>query len=214
MQDDALKKNVEAELEWEPSIDAAHIGVAVENGVVTLSGHVETYAEKARAENAAKRVRGVRAIAQEIEVRPKHSNTHADDEIAKRAVNLLTWDVMVPDTVQVKVQNGWITLSGKAKWQFQRNAAEENIRKLGGVVGVTNLIEIEHRVDASGIKNRIEEALKRNAQIEAGRVRVETVGGEVTIEGTVHSWQERDAVEQAAWAAPGVKSVVDRVRIG
>jgi osmotically-inducible protein OsmY len=214
MEDSVLKKSVEDELKWEPSLNAAHIGVAVENGVVTLTGHVETYAEKIRAEDATKRVRGVRGLAQEIEVRPKDSDSNADDEIAKRAVNLLAWNVNVPDSVQVKVQKGWVTLTGKVKWQFERKAAENGIRNLGGVLGVNNFIAVQQEVNVSDVKRRIEDALKRHAQIEADHIRVESKNGEVTLEGKVQSLQERDALEQAVWAVPGVRSIIDRVRIG
>ncbi|MGB8278122.1 MAG: BON domain-containing protein [Methylovirgula sp.] len=212
MDDKLLRKNILAELEWEPSLGAAGIGVAVEDGIVSLTGHVQTYAEKLKAEQVVKRVRGVRAIAEEIEVRPVHSHTHADDEIAKRALNMLNWDVMVPaESLQVKVQQGWLTLSGAVDWQYQRTAAEDDVRKLSGVLGVTNLITIKPRAQSDDIKERIEDALKRNALIEARNITIDVRNGNVTLEGKVHGWHEREVLETAVWAAPGVKSVDDRV---
>lgn len=216
MSDDVfLRNDILAELEWEPSLNAAGIGVAVDNGIVTLTGHVRTYAEKLKAEQVVKRVKGVRAIAEEIEVRPVHSHTHADDEIAKRALNMLNWDVMVPaEDVQVKVQQGWVTLSGAVDWQYQRTAAEDDVRKLSGVLGVTNLITIKPRTQGEDLKERIEDALKRNAVIEAHNIAVKVDGGgHVTLEGKVHGWHEREVLETAVWAAPGVKSIDDRVTV-
>lgn len=214
MDDKLLRKNILAELEWEPSLNAASVGIAVEDGIVTLTGHVQSYAEKLKAEQVVKRVRGVRAIAEEIEVRPVHAHTHADDEIAKRALNILNWDVMVPaEGLQVKVQQGWLTLSGAADWQYQRTAAEDDVRKLSGVLGVTNLITITPRAQGDDIKERIEDALKRNALIEARNITIDVRNGNVTLEGKVHGWHEREVLETAVWAAPGVKSVDDRVTV-
>ena len=214
MDDKLLKKNILDELEWEPSLDAASIGIAVKDGVVTLSGHVQSYAEKLKAEQVVKRVRGVRAIAEELEVRPVHTHTHADDEIAKRALNMLNWDVMVPaEGLQVKVQQGWLTLSGAVDWQYQRTAAEDDVRKLSGVLGVTNLITIMPRTQCADIKERIEDALKRNASIEARNISIDVRNGNVTLEGKVHGWHERDVLETAVWSAPGVKSIDDRVTV-
>ncbi|HVV92985.1 MAG TPA: BON domain-containing protein [Hyphomicrobiales bacterium] len=215
MDDKQLRQDVVDELEWEPSIDAADIGVAVENGVVTLSGHVGSYAEKATAERVAKRVRGVRGIAQEIEVRSPYAKTNADDEIAKRAVDVIGWDTLLPkNAIQVKVEGGWLTLSGTVEWQYQRTAAEENVRKLSGVLGVTNLIAIKPRPQVPDIKKRIEDALKRNAEIEAGGIRINVAGDKVTLEGKVRAWHEREMLETAVWAAPGVGQVIDRVTVG
>lgn len=215
MNDVSLRKDILAELEWEPSLNAAGVGVAVENGIVTLTGHVQTYAEKLKVEQVVKHVRGVRAIAEEIEVRPVHSHTHADDEIAKRALNMLNWDVMVPaEDIQVKVQQGWLTLSGAVDWQYQRTAAEDDVRKLSGVLGVTNLVTIKPRAQSDDIKERIEDALRRNALIEAHNIKIEVTDGKVTLEGKVHGWHEREVLETAVWAAPGVKAVDDRVTVG
>ena len=212
MSDIGLRQYVLDELAFEPSVNAAHIGVAVESGVVTLSGHVGSYAEKIATERVVQRLKGVRAIAQEIEVRYPESKKTADDEIAKRALHIISWDTTVPDDrVKIKVQNGWITLSGEVEWHYQRTAAEEAVRKLSGVVGVSNLVGVRPRVDGSDVKIRIEEALRRNAEIEAEGVRVAVSGATVTLEGTVASWRERSVAEQAAWAIPGVGVVEDRL---
>ena len=208
-----LRQNVVDELEYEPSIDAAHIGVAVDKGVVTLTGHVATYAQKHAAIAAVRRVKGVRAIAEEIQVRyPSHKKT-SDDEIAKRAIDILGWDTMVPrDSIQVMVHDGLVTLTGTVDWHYQKKHAEEDVRKLSGVRGVNNTIEIKPSVHAEDVKQKIEQALKRHAEIEANAIRV-TVheGNKVVLEGKVGSWDERHAAEHAAWSAPGVKSVEDRM---
>ena len=208
-----LRQDVVDELEYEPSVDAAHIGVAVDKGVVTLTGHVATYAEKQAAIAAVRRVKGVRAIAEEIEVRYPLDKKTSDDEIAQRAIDILGWDMMVPsDSIQVMVHNGWVTLTGNVDWHYQKKQAEEDVRKLSGVRGVTNTIEIKPSVQAEDVKRKIEEALKRHAEIEASAIRV-TVRerNKVLLEGKVGSWDERNAVENAAWSAPGVKSVEDRM---
>lgn len=208
-----LRQDVVDELEYEPSIDAAHIGIAVDKGVVTLTGHVANYAEKQAAIAAVRRVKGVRAIAEEIEVRGLSDQKMSDDEIAKRAIDILNWDTMVPsDSIQVLVRDGWVTLTGSVDWNYQKKHAEEDIRKLSGVRGVTNAVEIKPSVQADDVKRKIEEALKRHAEIEANAIRV-TVHerNKVTLEGRVDSWTERHAVENAAWSAPGVKSVEDRM---
>lgn len=215
MSDSALRQDIIDELDFEPSVKAAHIGVAVDSGVVTLSGHVCSYAEKLAAEQAAKRVKGVKAIAQEIEVRYPSDLKTADDEIAKRAVNILRWSAVVPqDAVQVKVQDGWVTLSGQLDWQFQRTAADAEIRRLSGVAGVINSITIKSHVQSADVKRKIEDALKRSAEVEAQGIRVSLLGdGKVALDGKVHDWHERDAVSLAAWSAPGVVSVDDRLTI-
>ena len=208
-----LRQDVVDELEYEPSIDAAHIGIAVDKGVVTLTGHVANYAEKQAAIAAVRRVKGVRAIAEEIEVRWLTDQKMSDDEIAKRAIDILNWDTMVPsDSIQVLVRDGWVKLTGSVDWNYQKKHAEEDIRKLSGVRGVTNALEIKPSVQADDVKRKIEEALKRHAEIEANAIRV-TVHerNKVTLEGRVDSWTERHAVENAAWSAPGVKSVEDRM---
>lgn len=213
MSDAGLKSLVEEELEFEPAVNAAHIGVAVRNGVVTLTGHVASYAEKVAAEQATQRVRGVKAIAEEIEVRYPYDGKRSDDEIAKRAVSVLDWNINVPSTVKVKVERGWVTLSGAADWQYQREAAEASMRKLDGVVGVTNTIALKDRPKASDVKKKIEDALKRNAALDAASIQVTVASDKVSLTGRVHSWQERRIAEQAAWSAPGVKSVDDSISV-
>lgn len=215
MSDLQLRQNVLDELDFEPRVDSAHIGVAVDKGVVTLSGHVESYAAKLAAETAARRVKGVQAIADEIEVRYPFEKKTADDDIAKRALDILRWDATVPvNKIIVTVRNGVVSLSGEVEWKYQRSAAEDQIRKLSGVRSIVNDIRIRPRprVQPSEIKHRIENALKRNAEIEAKAVRVNVFdGGTVTLEGTVHDWQEREAIQNAAWSAAGVVSVKDRM---
>jgi osmotically-inducible protein OsmY len=209
-----LRQSILDELEFEPSIDAAHIGVAVDNGVVTLTGYVGSYAERAAAERVVQRIKGVHGIAQEIEVRYPQNKKTADDQIAKRALKIIAWDTTIPsDNIQVKVQNGWVTLTGDVVWNFQKASAEDAVRKLSGVVGVTNSITVRPRADASNIKHRLEDALKRNAEVEANAIRVTVSGGKVTLEGKVHAWHERDVAQRAAWAAPGVNTVEDRLTI-
>jgi osmotically-inducible protein OsmY len=212
MGDLQLRQDVVDELEYEPSIDAAHIGVAVDKGVVTLTGHVSSYAEKQAAITAVRRIKGVRAIAEEIEVRYPSGKRTSDDEIAKRAIDILDWDAMVPSgSIQVMVRDGWVTLTGSVDWHYQKRQAEEDIRKLSGVRGVTDTIEIKPSVQAEDVKRKIEEALKRHAEVEADSIRVTVPErNKVVLEGTVSSWDERHAVENAAWSAPGVKSVEDR----
>ncbi len=216
MNDKQLRRDVIAELDFEPSIDAADIGVAVEDGVVTLSGHVPNYAQKLAAERAAWRVKGVKAIAQEIQVRLASDKKCNDDEIAKRALDILAWNASVPrEALHVKVQNGWVTLTGNVNWNYQRDAAEAAIRKLSGVVGVANSIDLVPAVQSADIKQRIVDALKRHAEVEADRILISVqAGGKVSLEGDVHNWDERRAVERAAWSAPGVRIVEDHLRIG
>ncbi|MGE8656791.1 MAG: BON domain-containing protein [Achromobacter sp.] len=215
MSDEALRERVRQALAFEPSIDELHIGVAVENGVVTLSGHVESYAQKLAAEHTVQHVKGVRGIAQEIEVRAAAAKQLADDQIAARALSIIAWDATVPDgKVQVTVQKGWVTLSGTVDWFYQRDAAERAVRKLSGVIGISNTIEVAPSVRAGDIKRRIEEALLRSAQLEANRVQVSVQDNKVTLNGTVNSWSERGAAERAAWSAPGVVEVADRLMVG
>jgi osmotically-inducible protein OsmY len=215
MTDKVLRQTIVDELDFEPSVDSANIGVAVDNGVVTLTGHVASYAEKVAAERAVARVKGVRAIAENIEVRyPGHKQT-ADDEIAERALSLLRWNVQVPkDSVKVKVEKGWITLTGTVEWRFQRMAAESAVRKLSGIVGVTNLIEVRPKVAPLDVKQKILDALKRNAELEADAIRVNVLDDKVVLEGKVKAWYERRIAERAAWSAPGVKAVQDDLALG
>ncbi|HVZ27582.1 MAG TPA: BON domain-containing protein [Rhizomicrobium sp.] len=216
MTDSSLRQDILDELDFEPRVNATHIGVAVNNGVVTLSGHVGSYAEKVAAETAVKRVKGVRAIAEEIEVRYPFDKKTADDEIAGRAANILRWNSAVPaDSIQVKVQDGWIALSGTVDWDFQRKAAESEVRKLSGVAGVINEITIKPRVAPTDIQRKIESALLRNAEVEAQNIKVSVLDyGHVSLKGRVHGWQEREMVKNAAWSVPGVVAVEDFLSIG
>jgi osmotically-inducible protein OsmY len=183
---------------------------------VILSGHVADYAQKVAAERAAWRVKGVKAIAQKIEVRLPGDKQQNDDEIARRALDIIAWSTSLPqDRIRVKVADGWVTLSGSVNWNYQREAAENEVRRLGGVKGITNDIKLASTVQAGDIKRRIEEALKRQAQIEADAVRVDLADdGTVRLDGRVDNWSELQAVKHAVWAAPGVRSVEDRLRIG
>jgi osmotically-inducible protein OsmY len=216
MTDSQLRQDIIDELEFDPSFSGEHIGVAVDKNVVTLSGHVDSYAEKLAAIGAVHRVKGVHAIAENIEVRYPYQNKTADDQIAKRAIDVISWDVHIPaDAVDVLVQdNGWVTLNGTVDWYYQRRAAEDDVRKLSGVRGVTNKITIKPRADSVNVKSKIESALKRHAEVESKGIRVIVQNGsKVVLEGTVDNWDERRAVENAAWSAAGVSSVDDRLTI-
>ena len=212
--DVGLKNAVEAELAWVPSVDAAHIGVTAENGIVTLSGHVPTYAQKLAVEKAVKRIKGVRGLAEELEVRLLASFGNDDDEVAKRVANILDWGVSVPkDSVKVQVTAGVVTLSGEVDWQFQRIGAEQGVRLLNGVRGLSNQITVKPHVEAQDVKRRIESALERQADVVASNIRVTVDGATVRLDGKVKAWAERNAIERAAWAAPGVRAVDNHVTI-
>ena len=214
MNDRNLHQAILDEFEWDPSFNAAHVGVAVEDGIVTLTGHVSSYAEKVAAEHAAKRVLGVRGVAQEIEVRYPSDKKTADDQIARRALDILSWNTTIPaDKISVTVQKGWVTLNGEVNWGYQRQEAENAVRKLSGVTGVTNAIKIKTTVKATDVKERIEKALKRNAEMEANNIQVSVSDGKVVLEGKVKAWYERNLAERTAWAAPGVTVVEDRISI-
>lgn len=208
----ALRANIEAELEFEPSLTAASIGVAVKDGVATLTGSVPSYYEKRAAERAVSRVHGVRAIAEELEVKLPSEVKHNDTEIARRASNILEWGSFPSIKAdQVKVEKGWVTLSGEVEWQFQREAATNAIRRLAGVVGVSNLITIRPRVTSRDVKDHIGRAFKRSAELEASGINVSVEGGKVSLSGKIHNWGDRRAAENAAWAMPSVTQVVDNL---
>ncbi len=214
MTDKALRQFVMDELDWQPSVDSANIGVAVDHGVVTLTGHVPNFAQKSAAEKAVRRVKGVRGIAEELRVDFGGPSPYLDEEIAKRAVGVLDSNVLVPaGAIQVKIQQGWLTLTGEVQWYFQRTAAIADLRKLRGVTGITNSVAIMPRATAGDISYRIENALKRHAHLESKDVRVQVQDGRVTLEGKVPTWADRQTVEGAAWAAPGVKVVEDHLRV-
>ena len=215
MTDLELKRSVEAELNWEPSIkSAAAIGVRVKDGIVTLTGPVESYAEKLAGERAALRVMGVKAVANDLEVRLPSSSERTDEDIAKAASNALDWTSGIPrDKIKVTVDKGWVTLKGAVDWQYQRTAAEDAVRYLWGVKGVINLIEVQPGVNKTVVKQKIEEALKRDAELDAQRIQVEAAGSKVILKGTVHSWFERQEAERVAWDAPGVTKVENHLTI-
>ncbi len=213
MSDDMkLQQWVMDELAFEPRVDAAHIGVSVHNGVVTLSGRVGTFAEKFAAEEVARRIKGVTAVAQELEVHLPSDKKTDDDEIAERAVRMLNWDVLIPaDRITVKVERGYVTLGGEVEWHYQRAEAEADIRKLSGVKAVINDVRVRPTIRSENVEARIRAALERNAATEADRVSVKVTGGKVTLTGKVNAWTERETIERAAWSVPGVTEVDDQI---
>ena len=214
MTDRELQEHVQNALDWEPSIDAADIGVSVDAGIVTLRGDVKSYSELATAERVALHVYGVKAVANDIEVRLRDDHRRTDTDIAQAAASALKWNTMVPhDRITVAVTNGRVTLNGKVDWEYQRTAAGNSVRDLAGVRGVTNLISLEPHVRVMDVKSKIEAALKRSAEIDARRIKVEVADSKVILSGNVHSWFERNEAQQAAWAAPGVKEVDDRIAV-
>src|SRR5690606_27381698 len=214
MNDKQIRQDVIDELEFEPSIDAANIGVLAKDGIVTLTGHVPLYAQKLTAERAAWRVRGVKAVVQDIEVR-YNGDPASDEQIAKRALDILRWDGTVPRQVHVTMNRGWLTLSGEVDWQFQRHNAEKDLRGLTGVVDITNDIARKPPAQGNVVKDKILEACKRNAEIEARQIDIAIRdGGTVVATGEVDNWMERQAVARAVWATPGVKAFQDRLTIG
>ena len=208
-----LKNDVEQELTWEPRLNASEIGVAVKGGVVELTGYVDTYAAKVAAEQAAMRVANVKALANEIRVKVPASGERTDEDIARTAVNALNCCGSAFDGIKVEVDNGWITLRGAVEWQYQKRDAERAVRNLCGVKGITDEIVLKPTAIPTDIKSKIEEALKRNAAVHARRIEVEAQEGKVTLRGTVQTFAERMAAEQAAWAAPGVSRVEDLITV-
>jgi osmotically-inducible protein OsmY len=213
MDDKQLRQLIIDELDFDPSIDSEHVGVAVGDGIVTLTGYVSSYTEKLTIERTTRSIRGVRGIAEKIEIRYPADRKTNDDKIAQRALQIIDWSAGIPEAVKVKVERGWVSLTGTVDWHYQRQAAEAAVRKLTGVVGISNLIQIRSVATVPGVKKSIEEALKRNAELEAASIRVSAADDKVTLEATVHAWHDRTLAERAAWAAPGVQSVDDRLRV-
>lgn len=215
MSDDSqLQQAVLAELNWEPSITAAHIGVTAEDGVVTLTGHVDTFIQKHSAEQAAGRVKGVKGVAEEIEVQLPFDKKRTDDEIAAAAIDRLEWDVSIPpDVIKVKVEKGWVTLTGEVNWHYEKEAAEDNVRKLFGVIGVSNQIKIKTQVNVSNISDDIAHALHRTWFFEPKAIKVSAVGGKVTLTGNVNTLHDWDVATSIAWSAPGTTVVQNDIVI-
>jgi osmotically-inducible protein OsmY len=214
MTDKDLKHNVQTALDWEPSVNPSDVAIAVDGGVVTLRGNVSSYAQKVAAERTALRVYGVKGVANDLDVRLVQDAERTDTEIAQGAVAAIEWNTMVPkNSVTVSVADHWVTLNGTVDWQFQRDAAVKAVRDLIGVKGVANNVAIKSRVDASDVRDKIEAAFKRSAEIDARRISVAATGSKVVLSGQVRSWEERREAERAAWAAPGVSYVDDRLTI-
>lgn len=210
--DTQLQQDVLEELKWEPSVNAADIGVEVKDGVVTLAGHVSNYSEKWGAERAAQRVSGIKALAIEMDVRLLGLSKRSDADIAQAAENVLLWMSVLPrDSVHIMVENGWITLSGEVEWQYQKQAATEAIRYLMGVTGVSDNIAIGPKVLLNAIESDIEAALKRRATNNAPKISVKVKNSDVTLTGTVNTWAEHDLAWSCAWSTPGVRKVIDNI---
>ena len=213
--DSDLKREVVAELLWDPAVNSTAIGVAVKNGVVTLTGHLDTYAEKEAATRAVRRLQDVKAIAIELDVKLSPQHQRGDTDIVASAELALKWNTSIPAAaVRLTVDHGWITLQGEVEWEFQRRSAEKALRSLIGVVGVSNEIKLRAKPQPADLAKKIEEALARQALRESKQIQISVDGTTVKLTGTVHSWHEREAVAGVAWAAPGVRAVINELTIG
>jgi osmotically-inducible protein OsmY len=215
MRSDAqLRTDVLAELEWDPAIKAATVGVTAKDGVVTLTGHLDSYAEKYAAERAAQRVKGVQALAVEIKVKLPAGDARTDADIAQAAERALAWSALVPaGKIKPMVEGGWVTLTGEVEWEYQRRAAEKAVRNLMGVTGVSDMVKITPRLQASDVDKKLREALARQAQRESDRIQIAVDGSKVSLRGSIHSFAEFNAVQNAAWSVPGVASVANHLTV-
>ena len=212
--DNDLKKAVLDELNWEPSVEAAHIGVTANSGVVTLTGHVNAFGQKSAAERAASRVKGVKAVVENIDVKLSSDYQRDDEDIAAAAIDRLGWNSSIPeDAVKVKVEGGWVTLSGELNWQFEKAAAESEIRSLMGVIGVSNQILLKPSVSTYDVRNDIEKALHRSWYYDPNTINVRADGGKITLTGTVSTWNARQLAGSTAWSAPGATSVENDISV-
>lgn len=214
MTDREIQEHVHNAIDFDPSIDGANVGVTVDNGIVTLRGDIKSYTEKLAAERLALQIYGVKAVANDLIVKLGPSHMRTDSDIAQAAVNALRWNVEVPsDSVIPSVSNGWIVLTGNVEWRYQREAAEQVVRNLTGLRGLTNEIVVKPHVATSDVRAKIQAAFRRSAEVDARRITVAATEGTVTLSGSVRSWAEREEARHAAWAAPGVHNVVDRMTV-
>ncbi|BEP51733.1 BON domain-containing protein [Variovorax sp. V116] len=212
--DAQLRDDIQAELAWDPSFKASDVGVIVKDGVVTLTGHLASFAEKYAVERAVQRVHGVKAVAVEITVKLPFDHERTDADVAQAAERALEWNVLVPDgKIHPMVEKGWLTLNGEVEWDYQRRAAESAVRTLMGVRGVSNLVTVTPKASPADVEKNIHDALARQAEREARHLAITVTGSQVTLRGKVHSWAERNAVQGAAWAAPGVSVVVNDLAV-
>lgn len=209
-----IQKHVMEELKWEPAIHSSEIGVAVKNGVVTLSGTVDTYQEKKMAEKAALKVAGVKGIAEDIEIRLSYHDQKTDAELAQAVVNALKWNALVPDdNIKIKVENAWVTAQGAVEWAYEQNAVRDAIASIVGIKGISNLVKVTPKLDPADVKKKISAAFERNAVIDANNILIENIGNKVLLTGKVSSYAEKREAERVAWNAPGVASVENNIEV-